>query len=120
MELSKEFDAIIDALPDDWSDLVFEIEIDDFDQYVDAAVIMTRCNGQPHTNGEWQWRVRVSRDVGHAADVETVRSVLEGMDSLEGDGKIRLIDTREGRSEPFNGWGRTESVRQEFLLKRSI
>ncbi len=102
MELSKEFDAIVDSLPDDWTDLAFEIGIDDFDLYVDAAVIMTRCNGQPHSDGEWQWRVRVSRDVGHAADVETVRSVLEEMDSLDGDGRIKLLDIREGRSEPFD------------------
>ncbi len=120
MELAKTFNEIIDSLPDDWTNLVFEIRIDDLERYVEAAVALVDCHGQPFSEDTKQWRVNVARDFGHAANLETVRGVLARLDSLGIEGRIRLRDVREGRSEVFDGWGRPESVRQEFLTRRNI
>ncbi len=120
MELAKAFDGIVGSLPDDWTNLIFEIGIEDLERYVEAAVAFVDCNGQPISEDTKQWRVNVARDFGHAADLDTVREVLIKLDLLGIEGRIRLRDVREGRSEVFNEWGRSESVRQEFYSRRNI
>ena len=120
MQFATTFDEIIDSLADDWTNLELEIGIDDLDRYVEAAVALVDCNGQPISDDTKQWRINVARDFGHAANLETVRGVLVKLDSLGIEGRIRLRDVREGRSEVFNGWGRPESVRQEFQTRRNI
>lgn len=120
MKLESTLDQITDSLPDDWSGLEIEVGIDDLERYVEAAVFMAECNGQPHSGSQWQWRVQIARNHGHATDIETLRAVLSKLDQAEIEGRVSLLDVREGRSEVFNGWGRTENVRQEFQARRDI
>lgn len=120
MALAEEFNEIIDSLPDDWTDLVVELRMDDQDRYVEAAVLMSQCGAQPYGEGEWRWRLPVANEFGNAASAETVHGVMEHMDSAGIAGQLRVVEVQEGRSEIFSGWGRPESVRQEFRKRRGI
>jgi hypothetical protein len=47
MALAETFQQIVDSLPDDWTDLEFDLRIFDERRYVDAAVLLVTCNAQP-------------------------------------------------------------------------
>ena len=72
MALVDDFTSMIDALPEDWTDLEIDVRIFDESRYVDAAVIMTTCNGQPYSHHDWHWRVLIAHTFGHAAAVPAV------------------------------------------------
>ena len=47
--LADTFTAIVDSLPSDWTDLELDLRIEDESRYVEAAVIVAQCNGQPYS-----------------------------------------------------------------------
>ena len=49
MALADDFKELLDALPDDWTDIVCDLRLSDEDLYVDAAVLMTQINAQPYS-----------------------------------------------------------------------
>jgi hypothetical protein len=120
MALAADFQEVVDSLPDDWTDLVFDMRISDESRYVDAAVILSQVNAQPYSRADWHWRVNVAHNFGHAAAPETVRGTLEllGREGIEGEMIVR--EMAEGRSEVVQMWGRPESVRREFRQRRSL
>jgi hypothetical protein len=120
MALAAEFQEIVDALPDDWTDLVFDLRISDESRYVDAAVVLSQVNAQPYSRADWHWRVNVAHRFGHAAAPETVHGTLGLLDreGIEGDLVVRKM--AEGRAEVVQMWGRPESVRREFRQRRSL
>jgi hypothetical protein len=123
MPLATDFQAILDALPQDWTDLEVDMRIDDESQYVDTAVAVSQVNAQvyQHPKAEgWHWRLIVAESFGHAAAAETVKGVLEKLDGEGVAGTLRVAEVREGRSEVVQMWGRPESVREEFRERRSI
>lgn len=120
MALAHEFQKIVDSLPADWSDLDMDLRIDDLGRYIEASVFMSQCNARPYDGGEWQWRIAVANNFGHAASAGTVSASLSLLDSNGIDGELLLHDLREGRSEVVQMWGRPESVREEFRQRRAI
>ena len=66
MALADTFTQIVDSLPDDWTDLEFDVRIFDERRYIDAAVLMVTCNAQPYSRSDWHWRVIVAHRFGHA------------------------------------------------------
>lgn len=120
MGLANDFEAMLDALPPDWTDLEVDLRIDDESQYVDTAVALSQVNAQPYSRDEWHWRLLVAHSFGHAAAPETVRGVLEKLDGEGVGGEMRVAEVREGRSEVVQMWGRPESVREEFRQRRAI
>jgi hypothetical protein len=119
MSLAQNFDALLAPLPDDWTDLEFDVRIFDETRYVDAAIMMVTCNAQPYSKHDWHWRVVVAHRFGHGASVPAVQLALRLLDDAGLDGELALREVRTGRAEVMQGWGRTESVRQEFKKLRA-
>jgi hypothetical protein len=120
MPLSDDFQDLLDSLPEDWTDLEFDLRIDDESRYIDAAVELTRINAQPYSKAGWHWRIPVAHHFGKAAAAQTVLGVMERLDGGGYEGELQLREVREGRSEVVQMWGRPESAREEFRKRRSI
>jgi len=120
MGLADSFQAVLDSLPDDWTDLELDVRIFDEERYVDAAVLLTQVNAQPYSKADWHWRVLVAHRFGHAAAAETVKGTLALLDQEGIGGQMVLREVREGRAEVVQMWGRPESVRREFRRSRSL
>ena len=120
MALAQDFDAVVQSLPDDWTDLELDLRIADESRYVDGAVLLSQVNAQPYSRAEWHWRINVAHRFGHAAAPETVKGVLDKLDREGITGELRVRDAREGRAEVVQMWGRPESARREFRRRRSL
>jgi hypothetical protein len=120
MALADDFREIVESLPDDWTDIVCDLRILDEERYVDAAVLLTQVNAQPYSRADWHWRLNVAHRFGHAAAPETTIGTLGLLDEEGIVGELVLRDYREGRAEVVQMWGRPESVRREFLERRSL
>jgi hypothetical protein len=119
MPLAETFNEIVAGLPDDWTDLEFDLRIFDETRYVDAAIVLVTCNAQPYSKHDWHWRLLVAHRFGHAASVPAVQLALKLLNEGGIDGELALREVRTGRSEVVQMWGRTESVRQEFRKIRA-
>jgi hypothetical protein len=119
MALADTFTQIVDSLPSDWTDLEFDLRIFDAQRYIEAATYVVMCNGQPYSKNEWHWRILVAHRFGHAAAPEAVHRTLRNLDDAGIEGELRLRETRIGRHETVQMWGRPESARQEFRRLRS-
>jgi hypothetical protein len=121
MALADTFQRIVDSLPDDWTDLELDLRIFDERRYVDAAVLLVVCYPQPYSNNDagWHWRILVAHRFGHAAAVPAVHTALKLLDEAGIEGELALRETRTGRAEITQMWGRPESVRQDFRRIRA-
>jgi hypothetical protein len=117
--LADTFNRIVDSLPPDWTQLWLDLRIADEDRYIEAATLLTQINAQPYSKHDWHFRLRVAHTFGHAATPETVAGTLALLDDEGIDGEIVARDARAGRVEIVPGWGRPESVRQEFRRRRA-
>src|ERR1700712_2869730 len=99
MALADDFQAIIDALPSDWTDLEVDLRIDDEREYIDTAVLLSQVNAQPYSRAEWHWRLLVAKSFGHAAAAESVKGILAKIDANGTTGEMLVAEVREGRSE---------------------
>jgi hypothetical protein len=118
--LAQDFEAVVESLPDDWTDLELDLRIADETRYVDAAVMLSLVNAQPYSRADWHWRILVAHRFGHAAAAETVRGTLAKLDGEGITGELRVRDAQEGRAEVVQWWGRPESARRDFLRRRSL
>ena len=121
MAFADEFQRIIDSLPDDWTDLEFDLRIVDESRYVDAALLLVTCNAQPYSKHDWHWRIIVAHRFGHAAAAPAVHAALTLLDEADIEGEIAVREVRAGRVEIVSElmWGRPESVRQEYKRLRA-
>ena len=120
MALAQEFETVVETLSDDWTDLEMDLRIADESRYVDAAVILSLVNAQPYSRADWHWRINVAHRFGHAAAAETVRGALIKLDREGITGELRVRDAQEGRAEIKEWWGRPDSIRRDFLRRRSL
>ncbi|MDO8187169.1 hypothetical protein Q5424_07200 [Conexibacter sp. JD483] len=119
MSLADTFQQIVDSLPDDWTDLELDLRILDETRYVDAATYLVTCNAQPYSRHDWHWRLLVAHRFGHAAAVPAVHGALRLLDDAGIKGELALRETRAGRVEVTQMWGRPYSVRDEFKKLRA-
>jgi hypothetical protein len=119
MALAEDFQAVVDGLPPDWTQVELDMRIADEDRYVEAATLLTQVNAMPYSEHDWHWRLRSARTFGHAAAPESVRGTLALLDDLGIAGELVLREARAGRVEVTQMWGRPESVRQEFRERRA-
>lgn len=119
MSLLEAFNEMLAPLPDDWTDLEFDLRIFDEKRYVDAAIVLVSCNAQPYSKSDWHWHILVAHRFGHAASVPAVQLAMKLLDEGGLDGELAMRDVRTGRAEVVQMWGRTESVRQEFKQIRA-
>jgi hypothetical protein len=119
MALAEQFQQILDALPDDWTDLELDLRIEDENRYVEAATLLVNVNAQPYSKAEWHWRILVAHRFGHAAAAPAVHGTLKLIDEAGLAGELAVREIRSGRSEVVQMWGRPESVREEFQRIRA-
>jgi hypothetical protein len=119
MPLADTFQEIVDSLPSDWTDLEFDLRVEEA-RYIDAATLLVTCNAQPYSKYEWHFKLLVAHRFGHAAAAETVKGTLVLLDREGIEGEMVVRDVREGRAEVVQMWGRPESVRREFRRSRSL
>ena len=67
MPLADDFQAVVDTLPPDWTQLELDMRIFDEDRYIEAATLMVQINALPYSQADWHWRIRVAHEFGHAA-----------------------------------------------------
>jgi hypothetical protein len=119
MALAEEFQGLVDSLPDDWTDIELDMRIADESRYVEAALYLATCNARPYSHHDWHWRLLVAHRFGHAAAAPTVHGVMRLLDEAGIEGELVLRETRTGRVEVVQMWGRPESARQEFRRLRA-
>jgi hypothetical protein len=120
MSLAKNFERVLDSLPDDWTDLSLDLRIADEDRYVEASTYLTpTCNAQPYSRSDWHWHLLVAHRFGHAAAPSAVLTALSLLDQAGITGEIIVRDVRVGRAEVESMWGRGETARQEFRRLRA-
>jgi hypothetical protein len=113
------FQQILDALPEDWTDLEFDLRIAEESRYVEAALYLTTCNAQPYSHHDWHWRLRVAHRFGHAASAAAVHCALRLLDDAGIEGELAPREIRSGRVEFEPMWGRPYSAREEFRRLRA-
>jgi len=118
MGLAEDFQEVVDSLPSDWTDLEFDLRVQE-DRYIDAATLLVQVNAQPYSEHDWHWRIMVAHQFGHAAAAPAVHGTLKLLDDQGIAGELALRELRTGRVETTQMWGRPESVRQEFRRLRS-
>lgn len=118
MPLADTFQEIVDSLPSDWTDLEFDLRVQE-DRYIDAATLLVTCNAQPYSRHDWHWRLLVAHRFGHAASAPTTHGTLKLLDDAGITGELVLREVREGRVETIQDWGRPESFRREFRRLRA-
>ncbi len=119
MPLAGDFQAIVDSLPDDWSDLELELRIRDVERYIETATYLVQVNAQPLSRQQWHWRLLVAHRFGHAAATPVVHGTLRLIDDAGIAGELALREVRVGRTEVVQMWGRPESARQELRRLRA-
>jgi hypothetical protein len=119
MALADSFQRIVDSLPEDWTDLELDLRLADEDQYVEAALYLVTCNALPYSKNDWHWRLLVAHRFGHAASAPTVHGSLRLLDEAGIEGELAVRETRSGRVETTQMWGRPQSAREEFRRLRS-
>ena len=119
MLLADTFNEVLESLPDDWTDLSFDLRIFDEGRYIEAASYLVTINPQPYSERSWHWRILVAHRFGHAAAAPAVHGTLRLLDQAGIRGELALRELRTGRHEVTPMWGRPESVRQEFRRRRN-
>jgi hypothetical protein len=119
MALADTFTAIVESLPDDWTDLDLDLRIFEERRYVEASTLLVMCNAQPYSKYDWHWRLIVAHRFGHATSVPATHGALKLLDNAGLDGELAVREVRTGRVETVQMWGRTESVREEFRILRN-
>ena len=117
--LAETYQEIVDSLPDDWTDLELDMRIADESRYVEAALYLATCNARPYSHHDWHWRLPVAHRFGHAASAPTVHGALRLLDEAGIEGELAVRETRSGRVEVTQMWGRPQSAREEFRRLRA-
>ncbi|HUB36095.1 MAG TPA: hypothetical protein VL972_04665, partial [Solirubrobacteraceae bacterium] len=97
MGLARDFQEIVDGLPDDWTDLELDLRLKDESRYVEAAVYLVTCNARPYSKHEWHWRLIVAHRFGHAAAAPTVHGTLGLLDEAGIEAELAVREVRTGR-----------------------
>jgi hypothetical protein len=119
MGLADTFQRIVDSLPEDWTDLELDMRLTDESRYVEAASYLVTCNARPYSHYDWHWRLLIAHTFGHAAAAQTVHGTLALLDDAGIEAELVVRETRSGRAEITQGWGRPESAREEFRRLRA-
>jgi hypothetical protein len=89
------WDAELAALPDDWSDLYAEIELESTDYLERAALLLAPVNPARY-GGKPGFRFRVAWRFGYGASPEMARRCLERLDEEGMRGAVRVLRVLSG------------------------
>jgi hypothetical protein len=113
MALADDFQAILDTLPPDWTDLELDLRVEE-SKYIEAAVLLVICNPQPYSEHDWHWRLIVAHEFGHATSWQATHAALRALDRARIKGQLVLRELRAGRVEVEATWGRPASAVSEM------
>ena len=85
-----EWDAALQVLPADWSDLYAEVELDSTDNLERAALLLAPLNPS-RFGGTPGFRFRAARSFGYGASSGMVRRCFERLDSEDITGELRVL-----------------------------
>ena len=88
--LAESWQAELDALPSDWSDLYAEVELTSTDHLERAALLLAPAN-PARFGGKPALRFRCAREFGYGASPEMVRRCLERLDESGIRGVVRVL-----------------------------
>jgi catechol 2,3-dioxygenase-like lactoylglutathione lyase family enzyme len=88
--LAESWDALVAALPDDWSDLYCELELTSGGHLERAALLLAPVNPARH-GGTVGLRFRVARLRGYGASAEMTRRCLERLDEEGVTGRLEIL-----------------------------
>jgi hypothetical protein len=95
--LAASWEALLAALPDDWSDLYCELELTSTDQLERAALLLAAVN-PARSGGTVGFRFRVARRQGYGASAGMARRCFERLDEERIPGGLEILhalsDTR--------------------------
>lgn len=89
--LADEWDAVLETLPSDWSDLLCELELTSSDHIDRAALLTAPVNPFQSGLGKPGFRFRVARNYGYGASPGMVRRCLSRLDDAGIPGEVRVV-----------------------------
>ncbi len=119
MALAETYAAIVDSLPDDWTDLEIDLRIFDEERYIDTATFVVQVNAQPYSKHDWHWKILIAHRFGHAASSQATHGTLKLLDEAGIEGEIAVREVRVGRFETGYMPNTPESMRQEYMRIRN-
>jgi hypothetical protein len=108
ISLQAAWDELVEALPDDWSDLLCLVELRSSDELDPAALELSPLNPSRHGNA-LAFRFRVARQFGYGAAPQMARRCLARLDERELPGTLVLLEAFAG-SRPVLTQGPTFAV----------
>ena len=88
--LAESWDALLERLPADWSDVYGEVELASTDQLERAALMLAPVNPARHA-GTPAFRFRVARRFGYGASPEMTRRCLQRLDEERIAGRVEIL-----------------------------
>ena len=88
--LAAQWNALLDRLPSDWSDLYAEVELDSSDFLVRGALLLAPVNPAP-VGGPKALRFRCAKSFGYGVAPEMARRCLERLDGEGITGRVRAL-----------------------------
>ena len=89
--LAAEWDAVLETLPADWSDLLCELELTSSDHIDRAALLTAPLNPFQSGIGKPGFRFRVARNFGYGASTGMVHRCLSRLDEAHIPGEVRVL-----------------------------
>jgi len=89
--LAAEWDAVLETLPADWSDLLCELELTSSDHVDRSALLLAPLNPFQSGVGKPGFRYRVARSFGYGASSGMVRRCLSRLDEAGIPGEVRVL-----------------------------
>ena len=89
--IAAAWDAVVATLPEDWSDLLCEIDLTSTDYIDRAALLMAPLNPYQTESGTPGFQFRVARTFGYGASSGMVRRCLTRLDHDGIPGKVRIL-----------------------------
>lgn len=91
MSLAQEFHQLVEEQAPDWSDLLFELRLEDELKFDEARLWMAPAQMQRKAGERDLFTFRVSRVRGYGAFTPLVESCLEKLDRAHIDGELDLV-----------------------------
>jgi len=85
-----EWDAVVEALPEDWSDMYAELELRSTDHHDPAALLLSPLN-PTRTPEKAGFRFRIARGSGYGGTAQMARRCFERLDEAGIPGKLNVL-----------------------------
>jgi hypothetical protein len=88
--LAAQWQALVDALPQDWSHLLAQIDLDSSD-FIERGALLLAPTNPTLTGGPRSFQIRAARRVGYGVAAEMARRCFERLDRERITGRISLV-----------------------------